>query len=102
MNADKVGSEDLGDDDGGFAEGWDFDIVRWGCYPPGPGVRDSSMPVHQMKYAAERGGFGSSHSSGFNGAMCDGSVRKFSFSIDFDVFKNLSNRKDGNAVVLGN
>jgi len=102
MNADKVGTEDLGDDDAGFAEGWDFDIVRWGCYPPGPDVRDPNMPVHQMKYAAERGGFGSSHASGFNGAMCDGSVRKFSFSIDFDVFRNLSNRKDGNALVLGN
>jgi len=101
MNADKVGSEDLGDDDGGFAEGWDFDVVRWGCYPPGPDIRDAAMPAHQRMYAAQRGGFGSSHAAGFNVALCDASVRRLSFSIDFELFKNLSNRKDGNTVVLG-
>lgn len=100
MNADKVGTEDLGDDDGGFAEGWDFDTVRWGCYPPSPDIRDPDMKAHTRAYAARRGGFGSSHPSHFNGALCDGSVHSFSYDIDFDTFKNISNRTDGNATEL--
>jgi len=100
MNAALVGTQDLGDDDGGFADGWDFDNVRWGCYPPGPDINDGGMEVHRGLYAAQRGAFGSSHPGGFNGAMCDGAVRRFSFSIDFNTFKNLSNREDGNVVQL--
>jgi len=100
MNAAMVGTQDLGDDDGGFADGWDFDNVRWGCYPPGPDIEDGGMPVHRGKYAAQRGGFGSSHPGGFNGVMCDGAVRRFSFDIDFALFKNICNRKDGNPITL--
>ncbi len=100
MNASKVGTEDLGDDDAGFAEGWDFDTVRWGCYPPAPDIQDPDMPAHQRRYAAERGGFGSSHPGGFNGALCDGSVRRVSYDIDFQTFMNLSNREDGQTLVL--
>jgi hypothetical protein len=98
MNVAMVGTQDLGDDDGGFADGWDFDNIRWGCYPPGPDIEDGGMPVHVGAYAAQRGAFGSSHPSGFNGVMCDGSTRRVSFDIDFTVFKNISNRKDGNVV----
>ena len=98
MNALKVGTEDLGDDDAGFAEGWDFDTVRWGCYPPGPDIRDGSMPAHQRKYASRRGAFGSSHNAGFNGVLCDGAVRNFSYNINFRTFKRISNRKDGATV----
>lgn len=98
MNASKVGTEDLGDDDAGFAEGWDFDTVRWGCYPPGPDIKDPAMPAHQGRYAAQRGGFGSSHVGGFNLSMCDGSVRRLSYNVDFNTFMNISHREDGNVV----
>jgi len=100
MNAAMVGSQDLGDDDGGFADGWDFDNMRWGCYPPGPDIHDPNMPVHSGRYAAQRGAFGSSHSGWFNGALCDGSVRGFSFNIDFETFKDVCNREDGDVVSL--
>jgi prepilin-type N-terminal cleavage/methylation domain-containing protein/prepilin-type processing-associated H-X9-DG protein len=100
MNASMVGTQDLGDDDGGFAEGWDFDVVRWACFPPGPDIRDPAMQVHAGKYASQRSGFGSSHNGYFNGALCDGSVRSFSFSVDFTMFKNICNRSDGNVVQL--
>jgi len=100
MNRSMVGTQDLGDDDGGFADGWDFDNVRWGCYPPGPDIDDGMMPVHRGAYAAERGGFGSSHSDLFNAALCDGSVRSLTYHVDFQVFKNLSNREDGNVLDL--
>jgi len=70
MNAAVVGTQDLGDDDGGFAEGWDFDTVRWGCYPPGPDIQDGSMTPHVGAYKAQRGGFGSSHE-------CRGSTLRF-------------------------
>ncbi len=39
--------------------------------------------------------FGSAHSSIFNAALCDGSVRSYSFDISRDVLRRLGNRLDG-------
>jgi prepilin-type N-terminal cleavage/methylation domain-containing protein/prepilin-type processing-associated H-X9-DG protein len=43
-------------------------------------------------------GFGSAHSSGFNMAFCDGSVRAVSYTIELNVHRWLANRSDGNAI----
>jgi prepilin-type N-terminal cleavage/methylation domain-containing protein/prepilin-type processing-associated H-X9-DG protein len=45
--------------------------------------------------------FGSSHSSGFNMAMCDGSVTQVTFDIDQEVHRRLGNREDGLPVDIG-
>ncbi len=67
------------------------DIVRWGgpsVTPPQPDT-PGSLPWF---------GFGSAHSTGFGVAMCDGSVRTISFSIDLTTHGHLANRCDGQAI----
>lgn len=45
--------------------------------------------------------FGSAHSSGFNMALCDGSVRSMSYMVDLTTHSRLGSRDDG-AVIDGN
>lgn len=42
--------------------------------------------------------FGSAHSSGFNAAMCDGSVKSIAYSIDQITHHCLGNRRDGQPI----
>jgi prepilin-type processing-associated H-X9-DG protein len=42
--------------------------------------------------------FGSAHAAGFNMAMCDGSVRTISYSIDLTTHGYLANRQDGHPI----
>ena len=49
-----------GDDNEGYASGWDHDVVRDPCRPPLPDAQNSG---HHR--------FGGSHSGGFNVVMCD-------------------------------
>ena len=86
------------DDDGGYVEGWDFDTIRWGYFPPLPDWNDTSdltrygnngtlVPLH--------GAFGSAHAGAFDSVLVDGSVHAINYSIALDVFKRLSSRDDG-------
>lgn len=43
-------------------------------------------------------GIGSAHVTGWNAALCDGSVRSLSYSIDLTVHSRLGNRNDGEPV----
>jgi prepilin-type processing-associated H-X9-DG protein len=66
------------------------DIVRWtgngnGAYEPRQDTRG---------YANSKP-FGSAHSSGFNAALADGSVRSISYSVDREVLRRAGNRRDG-------
>jgi prepilin-type N-terminal cleavage/methylation domain-containing protein/prepilin-type processing-associated H-X9-DG protein len=45
--------------------------------------------------------FGSAHSAGLNIALCDGSVRAVSYSIDTETWRRLGNRRDGETVNQG-
>jgi prepilin-type N-terminal cleavage/methylation domain-containing protein len=79
-----------GDDNEGYSSGWDHDVERYTNQPPLPDYAGSGD-------GAQR--FGSSHTGGFQGVLCDGSVRFIPYSISLTTFKNLGNIRDGQ--VLG-
>jgi prepilin-type N-terminal cleavage/methylation domain-containing protein len=70
--------------------GDDADNRRWTDEPP---KRDDRIDDIQH--------FGSAHSGICLFALCDGSTRNISYTIDPGVFRNFGNRRDGNAINLG-
>ena len=76
---------DPGDDQTMYA-GYDYDTFRWGK-PGSPPLTDGSA------VAPDR--FGSAHPTGCNMVLCDGSVRSINFTIEPEVHRRLSNRRDG-------
>ena len=42
--------------------------------------------------------FGSAHSTGFNGAMCDGSVQTITYDVDEGVYRALGSRDGGDSL----
>ncbi len=102
MNVGVIGTAQT-DDDGGFIEGWDWDSIRWGWFPPSPdwfnsnpiSANDgSNIPLHAA--------FGSSHPGGFQAVFGDGSVRLIKFEVDFTLFGYICSRYDGQLVTLDN
>jgi prepilin-type N-terminal cleavage/methylation domain-containing protein/prepilin-type processing-associated H-X9-DG protein len=92
---------DYGDNECAFG-GDDQDVSRWA----GPATSAPNCPGPYLTYQ-DQGGFvananscyfGSAHAAGFNMAMCDGSVRSISYSINLTVHGYLANRKDGHAI----
>jgi hypothetical protein len=83
-----------GDDDQGYAVGWDQDMWR------NAGKNGSNLYVPERdtlgRYVGQRSG--SSHSAGVNGVMLDGSVTMFKFEIDAVVFGYLADIGDGQNV----
>jgi hypothetical protein len=80
-------SEDLGDDQLMYV-GDDADIRRWGVEPP---LRDTQSVVNRFV-------FGSRHPNVCQFVLCDGSVRRVSFTIDAQTHARLANRRDGQPV----
>lgn len=95
------------DDDAGWTEGWDWDVIRWGRYQPCQDYNDSS-PLASNRYNMDvnltpfnrLAAFGSNHASGMNMSFCDGSVRFVPYGISLGVFQRLSSRNDGNLARL--
>jgi len=77
-------------DDQNFYIGHDRDVLRHTCQLPA-----QDRPGWSSQFI-----FGSAHSAGWNVAMCDGSVRTISYSIDADTHRRLGHRKDGEALDL--
>jgi len=89
------------DDDGGFIEGWDFDTIRWGYFPPLADWNDTSDATrygNNGTFVPLHGAFGSAHAGAFNSVFVDGSVHPISYSISLETFKRLSSRNDGEVV----
>jgi prepilin-type N-terminal cleavage/methylation domain-containing protein/prepilin-type processing-associated H-X9-DG protein len=72
-------------DDGGWADGWDADVIRYTAYPPQPDANLSATGYE----------FGSAHQNGINAVFADGSVRSIRFGIDPTLFNFLGHRCDG-------
>lgn len=93
------------DDDSGWVDGWDWDVIRWGHNQPIPDWRDPDpRAAHNVNYIRSRGqepwhgAFGSAHPGGFLVVMCDGSIRTIRYSISLTTFMSLSSRNDGNLI----
>ena len=93
------------DDDAGWVDGWGWDTIRWGRYQPIPDYQDSSQlaknhyDMNMSLYPYHRlAAFGSSHPSGFNALLADGSVRQIPYSVSLPVFQRFSSRNDGEVV----
>ena len=83
---------DAGDDQNMYT-GYQDDVIRW----VGTG-NDASYAPRQDQETPAPMIFGSAHSSGFNVAMCDGSVRALNYSIDLETHRCLGNRKDAKPI----
>lgn len=66
------------------------DIVRWTH-----ATNAAMQPMMDRAGYSSSKAFGAAHPGGFNGALCDGSVRSFNYSIDREVLRRLGNRMDG-------
>jgi prepilin-type processing-associated H-X9-DG protein len=71
------------DDNEGYSAGFDHDTVRTASVPPLPDTRIGWYGEYR---------FGSSHLTGFNALMCDGSVRFITYSISQSTFAALGTR----------
>jgi prepilin-type N-terminal cleavage/methylation domain-containing protein/prepilin-type processing-associated H-X9-DG protein len=81
--------ENQPDDNEGYADGFDDDVIRRTDVPPAP-------DYHGDGAGGQR--FGASHPGRFNALLADGSVRGVSYTIDPTVFRYLGNKSDGQAI----
>jgi prepilin-type N-terminal cleavage/methylation domain-containing protein len=79
------------DENDGYIDGYDWDVIRWGNQPPRPDRRDNSYYCYE---------FGSSHPSVCQFVLGDGSVRAVPYGVDAAVFKAVSGRNDKLALTL--
>ena len=74
-------------DNTAYCRGWGWDSIRFGAKAP---KQDADTPAEDYYDF-----FGSAHASGFNAALCDGSVRTIRYGVSLDVQKHLCHREDG-------
>ncbi len=83
-------------DDNNHYVGVDLDTVRWTCENATSTTCTKFRPYQDTPGVVTYYAFGSAHPAGFGMALCDGSVRLISYSIDPITHRDLGNRKDGN------
>jgi prepilin-type N-terminal cleavage/methylation domain-containing protein len=79
-----------GGDNHSYFQGWDWDVNRW--------ATKEWLPLRDTPGFNYYQGFGSVHPATWHAAMCDGSVRSFSYDIDVNVHRHLANRADGQTI----
>ena len=80
------------DDDSGWADGWDWDVIRWAWLPPSPDWNNPHPTVAHGGYADRHGAFGGPHPAGTPAAFGDGSVMCVSWGIDPTTWKTMGQR----------
>jgi prepilin-type N-terminal cleavage/methylation domain-containing protein/prepilin-type processing-associated H-X9-DG protein len=88
-----VTGNDWGDDQAAFTGDCD-DQVRWTGQDTATATI-TNRPLEDTPGLGSNSAFGSAHPSGFNMAMCDGSVQKMNYMIDPEIHRRLGNRRDG-------
>ena len=88
---------DQGDNQPAY-NGFDPDYNRFCVGTPVGGTMQYPAPNQDRSGNGDWFGFGRNHAAGFNMALCDGSVRPVSYSIDTNIHANLCNRTDGQAI----
>ena len=81
-------------DDRGWADGWDFDILRSCVFAPRVDS-EGEAPDRADPRDAGNYPFGSAHPGGMNALFADGSVTLISYDIDRETFNRLGHRSDG-------
>jgi prepilin-type processing-associated H-X9-DG protein len=79
-------------DDAGWADGWDPDVIRYTGFAP------NSDRQYDNQGGWEGYRFGSTHTSGMNILLADGSVRFLGFTVDPTIFNRLGHREDGETI----
>jgi prepilin-type N-terminal cleavage/methylation domain-containing protein/prepilin-type processing-associated H-X9-DG protein len=74
--------------------GWDQDHVRFGELVPEPDEKHPNSSASNFWSVR----FGSSHSGGFNGVMCDGSVRFIRYNVDAANWMRMCLINDGEVI----
>ncbi|MDO4576428.1 MAG: DUF1559 domain-containing protein [Planctomycetia bacterium] len=92
----QTGSLYDGGDSQGIYSGCDADNMR--CVSSS--ATSSYRPVQDRSGYTNYYTFGSCHAGSFGAAMCDGSVQRIPYSIDWEVHYRLGVRKDGKPVVI--
>lgn len=82
-----------GDDNEGWTDGWDNDIMRHTGFVPLSDIARKGKGDGDLR-------FGSAHPAGLNVLLTDGSVRMFSFSVNERLWRHLGHRDDGAPVQL--
>lgn len=92
LNVARLG-EPQDDDNEGYSVGWNEDTIRKTSRPPLPDLNTGDDQNGDML-------FGSSHPSGINATLGDGSVRQIAFDVSSHVFEALGDVADGKTIEL--
>jgi prepilin-type N-terminal cleavage/methylation domain-containing protein/prepilin-type processing-associated H-X9-DG protein len=87
------GGQCCSDNESAYTNGWADDTDRRGSVPPAPDILDKNIPG-----STTDGMFGSSHGTGLNVLLADGSVRFTSFAIPATTWRNFCIRTDAQVV----
>jgi prepilin-type processing-associated H-X9-DG protein len=83
-------------EDRGWADGWDYGVLRSTLARPRPDTEDPPAPddhTHITNYP-----LGSAHPGGMNVLFGDGSVSGLNFDIDLETLNRLGHRFDGETI----
>jgi prepilin-type N-terminal cleavage/methylation domain-containing protein len=86
FNRARLGQSWQWDENNGYFDGYDWDVIRWGYDIPAPDRWDDSFYDYR---------FGSSHRAGVQFVFGDGSVRTIYYTISLTTFQRLCDRADG-------